>query len=158
MITLIEDTRQKASKHKAKHEYFSESSVPLIRCALPFGDYAAAPEIAVDTKQNIEEMALNLCGSFANKTRLRNECVAAKDAGCKLIFLIEDSRYSDIPDLYGHPISIHNGMTISGDQLATAMHVMSQRYGCGFMFCRPEDAGRIIMELLDHERKLDKTT
>lgn len=156
-MVIIEDTRQKASKHKAKHDFFHESSVPLIRCALPFGDYAAAPVKVVDTKQDVHEMALNLCGSSAEKTRTRNECVKARDAGCKLIFLIEDPHFSDISDLYGNPISVHNGMTISGDQLATAMHVMSQRYGCEFRFCKPEDAGRIIMELLD-ERQLDKTT
>lgn len=149
MTTLIEDTRQKASKHEAKHKYFEGNGISLLRCALPFGDYASAPRIAVDTKQDISEIALNMCGSAKEKTRFREECVKAKEAGCKLIFLIEDARFESVQSLYGKRIFIHNGQTISGDQLATAMHVMEERYGCEFWFCEPKDAGRIITEILE---------
>ena len=149
-VTIIEDTKQKASKHEVKHKYFELNNIPLVRCALPFGDYAAAPRIAVDTKQDVSEIALNMCSSAKEKTRFRNECVRAKDAGCKLIFLIEDARFDDISSLYGKQIFLHNGQVISGDQLATAMHVMQERYECEFWFCRPEEAGRIIVELLEN--------
>lgn len=149
MVTLIEDTRQKASKHETKHKYFDSHNIPLLRCALPFGDYAAAPRIAIDTKQDISEIALNMCGSAKEKTRFREECVKAKEAGCKLIFLIEDARYENVQSLYGKQIFIHNGQTISGDQLATAMHVMKERYGCEFWFCDAKESGRIITELLE---------
>lgn len=148
MATIIEDTRQKASRHETKHKYFDAQCIPLLRCALPFGDYVAAPKIAVDTKQDISEIALNMCSSAKEKTRFRNECVKAKEAGCKLVFLIEDSRYDTVEDLYGKKIFLHNGQLISGDQLATAMHIMQERYGCEFWFCSPQDAGRIIEELL----------
>lgn len=153
MSTLLEDTRQKADKHKTKHEYFAAESIDIIRCALPFGDYSPPPKVAVDTKQDVSEIAYNMCSSSKEKSRFRRECVRAKDAGCKLIFLIEDARYSDINDLYGIKIFLHNGQVISGDQLATAMHIMSERYGCEYRFCKPEDAGKRIRELLeiDHE-------
>lgn len=152
MATLLEDTRQKADKHKTKHEYFAADHIDIIRCALPFGDYAATPKVAVDTKQDITEIAYNMCSSAKEKTRFRNECVSARDAGCRLIFLIEDAKYQDISSLYGTRIFLHNGQVISGDQLATAMHVMTERYGCEYRFCKPEDAGRMIVELLgvDH--------
>lgn len=148
MKTLIEDTRQKKDLHKIKHDYWDSEHIVLIRSALPFGDYIAAPDKAVDTKQNIHEIALNLCGSGNEKRRFSNECRKAKDAGCQLIFLIEDSAYKDINDLYGKQIYIHNGQIVPGDQLATAMYTVQNRYGCRFIFCRPEEAGKIISRIL----------
>lgn len=149
MNTLLEDTRQKATKHENKHRYFADEGIEVIRCALPFGDYAPPPKVAVDTKQDISEIAYNMCSSAKEKTRFRKECVKAHDAGCKLFFLIEDKHYKQINDLYGTKIYLHNGQIISGDQLATAMNIMSERYGCEYRFCKPEDAGRIIKELLN---------
>ena len=67
MITLIEDSRQKAEKHEIKHDYWNEEGRTIIRCALPFGDYISAPKIAVDTKQNIAEIGMNMCGSGREK-------------------------------------------------------------------------------------------
>ena len=149
MTTLLEDTRQKAIKHENKHRYFAAESIDVIRCALPFGDYAPPPKVAVDTKQDITEIAYNMCSSAKEKTRFRKECIRAQDAGCKLIFLIEDKNYTQINDLYGTKIYLHNGQVVSGDQLALAMHVMTERYGCEYRFCKPDDAGMVITQLLE---------
>lgn len=92
---------------------------------------------------------MNMCGSGREKHRFAEECKKAREAGCKLIFLIEDKKYTSINDLYGKSVYLFNGQTIPGDQLATAMHTMSNRYGCEFRFCPPEEAGRIIAELLE---------
>ena len=149
MVAIIEDTRQKADKHKRKHNYWADVGVTYIRSALAFGDYIKAPTIAVDTKQDIYEIGINMCGSGKEKHRFAEECKKAKDIGCKLVFLIEDKRFTNIGDLYGKQIHLHNGMTIPGDQLATAMRTMSGRYGCEFMFCDPKESGRKIIELLE---------
>lgn len=151
MITLIEDTRQKKDLHKVKHDYWDEERRNIIRCALPFGDYIAAPRVAVDTKQNISEIGINMCGSGREKHRFTEECKKAKEAGCKLFFLIEDAKFKCIDDLYGKSIYLFNGQIIPGDQLATAMHTMTNRYGCEFRFCSPDEAGRIIIQLLETE-------
>lgn len=147
MVTIIEDTRQKESKHSTKHDYWMENDVNVIRSALPFGDYILAPTIAIDTKQDITEIGVNMCGAVHEKRRFAEECRKAKDAGCRLVFLIEDVRFTGIDDLYGKQIGLHNGQVISGDQLATAMHTMAERYGCRFLFCDPRESARIIMEL-----------
>ena len=149
MQTILEDTRQKADKHKTKHGYFADEGIDLIRCALPFGDYAPPPKVAIDTKQDVSEIAYNMCSSSKEKARFRRECIKAQEAGCKLIFLIEDSHYNNITDLYGTQIFLHNGKLIPGDQLATAMCIMSERYGCEYLFCKPKDAGQKIIELLE---------
>ena len=151
MTSIIEDTRQKENKHAAKHKYWNEAHVDVIRSALKFGDYIKVPKVAVDTKENIQEIGGNMCGNAKEKKRFAEECKRSRDFGCKLIFLIEDSRYKEITDLYETEIYLHNGMVIPGEQLATAMFTMQERYGCRFMFCDPKDAGRIIVELLETE-------
>lgn len=148
MIVLQEDTRQKAEKHALKNEYWASEGIPVIRCKLPFGDYCLAPKVSVDTKQDVVEICQNMCGSASEKRRFAAEVIQAMDAGCRLVFLIEDSRYRDIPDLYGEKIALHTGQVIMGDQLAMAMYTMASRYGCEFMFCTPEDAGRRVVEIL----------
>lgn len=147
-MLLVEDTRQKAGKHEVKHGYWNEHGIVWTRTTLPFGDYWAAPKTAVDTKQGIMEIAANLCGAFKEKRRFDEECKKAMFAGTKLIFLIEETRFRVPEDLLGKQIYIMNGQTIPGDQVYLAMKMHEERYGCEFWFCEPEEAGRVIEELL----------
>ena len=149
MNCILVDSRQKKGKHDLKHEQMMSAGINLIRCALPWGDYIAAPRVAVDTKQDILEIAGNLCGCASEKRRVREEIKKANDAGCKLIFLIEDKRFHEIDDLYGRNFRLHNGQTIPGDQLAVAMTVMQERYQCEFWFSDPKESARVIRELLE---------
>ena len=146
---IIEDTRNKAGKHENKHKHWDKTGLKWLRSSLPFGDYWPTPKVAIDTKQDIQEIAGNMCGAAKEKRRFRAECEKARDAGCKLIYLIEDHRYERIEDLYGKKIWIHTGQVIPGDQLALAMLTVQSRYGCEFWFCDPADSGRIIQELLN---------
>lgn len=150
-MTIIEDSRQKAGKHTIKQEYFVANGVEVVRCKLPYGDYALTPTIAIDTKENMDEIAGNIGGSAAEHQRFKRECVRARDAGCKLIFLIENEcGIESINDvhLWKNPRSVYSDRCIQGDRLEKAMRTMSDRYGCEFHFCRPEEAGKRIMELL----------
>lgn len=153
MLTIIEDTRQKKDKHEAKHGWWEAHKTKVIRCALPFGDYCPPPPVAIDTKQDIAEIGFNMCGSVREKRRFKNECQEARDAGTRLVFLVEDKRFDVVEDLYGKQIQLHNGQIVPGDQLATAMRTMENRYGCEFMFCAPEEAAQIITELLEEWAK-----
>lgn len=149
-FTIIEDSRNKIGKHERKHQYWNENGISIIRSALPYGDYIKAPSLAIDTKQDLAEIGNNICGSVSERKRFAAECIKAKEAGCKLIFLIEQKNVHTITELFGKHIYLHNGRLLSGDQLATAMHVMSERYGCSFMFCDPKDSARIITEILEN--------
>lgn len=157
MATIICDTRQKVDKHELKHNYFEGHGYTIIRSKLAFGDYAFSPTVSVDTKQDIQEIAANMCGSMREKSRFREECKLAQEADSKLIILIEDERYHSIDDLYEKTIRLRSGWTIKGDQLAKAMAVMHERYGVDFMFCDPADSGRIIIELLEKHNGSSKT-
>ena len=149
MSIIVEDTRQQANKHKVKHESFAADGDTVFRSKLLFGDYALPPSVAVDTKQDILEIAQNMCASADEKTRFAKECYKAKRYDIKLVFLIEDGRFSHPKDLITHTFRLHNGVEISGKQLATAMSVMAHRYGVEFRFCKPADAARIIKEILE---------
>lgn len=151
-MMIVEDTRQKIGKHENKHSYWSGSGSEWIRCGLPFADYWPAPKVAIDTKQDIQEITLNMCGAAKEKARFREECKKAQAAGCKLIVLIEDSRYKVPEDLFGQKIWLHNGQTVPGDQVFMAMRMHEERYGCEFWFCDPAESGKVIQELLEDER------
>lgn len=147
-MDILEDSRQKKDKHALKNEFWTSEGDTVTRCKLPWGDYCKPPTASVDTKADVVEICQNMCGSMKEKRRFAEEVKGARDAGCRLVFLIEDRRYQDVSDLYGEKIYLHNGQIIKGDQLATAMQTMAARYGCEFEFCAPEDAGRRIKEIL----------
>lgn len=146
---IQEDTRQKAGKHDIKHSYFETNSVNVIRCKLPFGDYAPVPPVSIDTKENIDEIANNICGK--EHKRFINECKAAKAAGCKLIILVEnDVGISDVSQVHNwiNPRVVYSPNCVQGARLQKAMETITERYGAEFLFCHPDDAGRIITEIL----------
>ena len=147
-MVIIEDTRQKSGMHELKHSHFDEMGVQLVRNMLPFGDYAVPPKISVDTKANMDEIAHNI-GS--DHKRFKRECIAARDAGCQLIILVENSDgISSVNDVHKwiNPDLIYRPRAITGERLEKAMKTMTERYGVRFEFCEPEEAAVKILELL----------
>ena len=149
MITIVEDSRQKVGKHQQKHIGFEDLGVGLLRCKLPFGDYALPPAVSVDTKENLEEIAGNLCGSKKERDRFIRECKAAAAAGCQLVIMVETEHDGSLLDL--GDIRIGNGMTVTGLQLHRAMTAVAGRYGVRFVLVRPEDAAKEIVRILREE-------
>lgn len=148
-MIIIEDSRQQKNKHELKHAHFNEMGVQLIRCKLPFGDYSNVPNVSVDTKANMLEIAQNI-GS--DHKRFKNECIAARDAGCQLIILVENNDgITSIDDVskWINPDIIYRPNAITGERLQKAMKTMSERYGVRFEFCNPNDSASRIMELLN---------
>ena len=147
-MVIIEDTRQKSGMHELKHSHFDEMGVQIVRNMLPFGDYALPPTISVDTKANMEEIAQNI-GS--DHKRFKRECVAARDAGCQLIILVENTEgISSVNEVHKwiNPDLIYRPRAITGERLQKAMFTMSMRYGVRFEFCKPEESAEKIIELL----------
>lgn len=146
MATIIEDTRQKDGKHQQKHIGFEDLGVDLLRCKLPFGDYALPPAVSVDTKENLEEIAGNLCGSMKERDRFIRECKSAAAAGCQLVIMVETEHDGSLLDL--GDIRIGSGKIVTGLQLYRAMTTVSGRYGVQFVLVRPEDAAKEIVRIL----------
>ena len=149
-MIIQEDTRQQSGKHNIKHAYFDDNEIGVVRCKLPFGDYAPIPPVSVDTKKDMDEIAQNICGK--EHRRFVNECKAARDAGCKLIILVENtvgiSKLSQV-HLWKNPRSCYSPNCVQGPRLQKAMETISSRYGAEFRFCRPEESGEIIIQIIE---------
>lgn len=147
-MIIIEDTAQKNDKHEIKHSRFEELGVELIRNKLPFGDYCLPPYISVDTKADMDEIAMDI-GS--DHTRFRNECIKAKNAGCQLIILVENTqgiRCVDDVSKWINPRLVYSPNAISGERLMKAMKSMSRKYSVEFVFCHPEESADYVVKLL----------
>lgn len=152
---IVEDSRQQAGKHDLKHDHFKGLGVELIRSKLPFGDYALPPEIAVDTKASMQEIAQNIGGTKAEHERFKRELVAARDAGCKLYVLVEnEDGITELDEVayWTNPRLSLSPKAINGPQLMKAMQTMQQRYGVTFLFCSPERSAEIIHGILRWSR------
>lgn len=149
MLTLIEDSRQQNGKHELKHKAWAEQHVSLTRCKLPYGDYALPPKVAVDTKASMSEIAANIGG--AEHKRFIAECKKAQADGCQLYILVENDEgiedLEDVPKWY-NPRTEYSPNCIQGPRLYKAMSTIQDRYGCVFLFCRPEEAADMIIDLL----------
>ena len=149
-MVIQEDTRQKTDKHNLKHKWFESSGVKVVRSKLPFGDYAPVPPVSIDTKENMDEIAGNICGK--EHRRFINECKAARDAGCQLFILVENTvGISDLSQvhLWKNPRSCYSPNCVQGPRLQKAMETITARYGAEFRFCAPEAAGEIITTIIE---------
>lgn len=149
---ILEDTRQQKNKHEQKHTAFMAHGDTLTRCALPCGDYALFPTVAVDTKASMLEIAQNIGGSKEEHERFRRELIKAKENGCHLYVLVEnDEEIRSIDDVatWVNPRLIDSRHAITGERLAKAMRTMQEKYGVTFLFCAPDQAARYIYYLLE---------
>ena len=119
----------------------------------------------MDTKRDIQEAIGNICGS--QHDRFRDEVILAQRNQIKLYILVENSDgVSNLDDLdvWENPrakmkkwIREADGSrkqvfvspkATKGTSLAKAMRTMQEEYGVQFLFCRPEETGRKILDLL----------
>lgn len=149
-MVLIEDTRQQSGKHDLKHQYFEQNGVKVVRSKLPVGDYANIKNMSVivDTKKDIQEVIGNVTKQHK---RFVAECDLAQDSDIKLIILVEnEDGVTKIDDLYRwwNPRTRFSPKATTGKQLAKILTGIEHRHGVKFEFCRPEEAGQRIIELL----------
>lgn len=131
-------------------------------------DFLGTYAVAVDTKKDMQEIIGNICGK--SHPRFRDECILAQNNGIKLYVLIENAdgvksvedvfkwrnprleRYNRIKYMQSCGKWLNASIPItpptSGKTLAKSMLTMQLKYGVEFVFCRPEEAGKKIIELL----------
>lgn len=124
-------------------------------------------KLSVDTKKDLLEVASNICSG--SHGRFRDEVILAQKVGAKLIILVEEPGIKSIEDVFkwqnprmrqynkvrymhrqGKWMNIPEpkAAPTSGSVLAKAMLTMELKYGCKFMFCKPEETGKKIVEIL----------
>lgn len=131
-------------------------------------DFLGTYDVSVDTKKDMQEIIGNICGK--SHPRFRDECILAQNNGIKLYVLIENAdgvksvedvfkwrnprleRYNRIKYMQSCGKWLNASIPItpptSGKTLAKSMLTMQLKYGVEFVFCRPEEAGKKIIELL----------
>lgn len=139
------DTREHEGKNNHILEAFKRAGVTYERHKLDTGDYKVpGGMVTIDRKKDLEEIAGNLCSKDG---RFWREARRAHDTGLKLIVLVEtdDWRINCIEDVKTWQ-SKHSRVT--GANLAMQMFRLHMAYGTEFLFCKRENAGWMIMQLL----------
>lgn len=151
MSVIIEDSRQQANKHELKHKRWAELGVPLTRSKVVVGDYCLPPAVAVDTKASMSEIAQNIGGGRKEHERFIREIKLARDIGTQLYILVEnEDGIEELDEVHTwlNPRTEFSPECIQGPRLEKAMRTIQERYGCIFLFCAPEDAADMIVDLL----------
>lgn len=162
---IVQDTREQRGKHRNIESYMRERGIKIIRDKVYAGDYTLPTDrrVCIDVKQDIIEIAGNICG--AEHERFRDELKRAQETGTQLYILIQQNESNGHSitcpeDLYlWEPPKFRYGKKkgeprtlVKGAPLGKAMRTMETKYGAVFLFCRPEEAGKIILELLGEKK------
>ena len=167
-MTIIEDVNQKQGQHVNISEYCKAAGIILRRQKLNVGDYIIAPKASVDTKQGMGEVYGNL---VQDHDRFRAECIRAQEDGTVLWILIENedgqsclddvehwqnprvdeyySKYSFVlaARKRGRDLKVPSP-PVPNKRLVRMMETMEERYGVRWVFCRPDQTGEMIVQLL----------
>lgn len=173
MAELLIDTRQKRGKHVNIDRWLDAHGVTYEYRALPTGDYERADgtsNVLVDTKRGLDEVASNVGRDHARFVR---ELDRARDAGCRLVVLIEAcapymtmgaiARWRPQPcrrcRLRGSACDPASGgrcarfkrKPMQGPTLLRIMRSLERDHGCRFELCHPARSAARICELLGLE-------
>lgn len=157
MDYLIIDSREKAKAIKSILSVFDSNGISYETSKLLFGDYMdfSRPQIVVDRKQNIAELAKNCTTDHA---RFASELERAKKAGSRLIILVEQNRYKDrdkwvrvetISDLmlWSNPHT-----TIRGEKVFRILSSWMAKYPIEVRFCDKRNTGKEILKIIYGEQ------
>lgn len=150
-MIIQEDSRQQVGKHELKRQGMIAAGHRIFRSKVIVGDYCKPPTVAVDTKENMSEIAQNIGGGKEEHKRFIRELKLAQEIGTQLYILVEnDEGIEDLVDVqrWYNPRTEYSPNCIQGPRLYKAMHTIQDRYGCVFLFCRPEEAADMIIDLL----------
>lgn len=152
-MVIVVDTREKPRAIAKILTEFEKQGIHVVRRALNFADYwnPDRPDVVIDRKQNLNEIAFNV---VQGRQRFLREVDRCTRAGCHMIVLIEhSSRIRSLDDVIGwkNPRLKVSPLAVSGDRLFRIMHAMGTKYGIEWKFCSKQQTGKRIIELLRSE-------
>lgn len=174
-MILLEDTRQQAEKHDIKHKWFEEHGIEIRRTKVYCGDYTLPTDqsICIDTKNSIQELIQDMQTDHA---RFRTELQRAQEAGIKLYILVENDFQwiSQKKNIFNTPVTCIKDLyrwknprafifkggkqaypnCAKGAWLAKCCSTCEEKYGCKFLFCKPEESAEIILKILEGRYEL----
>ena len=147
-MIIIEDTRNKPDKHERLNAQLEILGHQVVRSKLYVGDYSTTKNqsICIDTKEDILELAGNICGK--QHARFREECIRAQEGQIRLIILIEEE--TPVYKWVSPKNKARRSLTqVKGETLYKAMQTMSQKYGVEFRQCSKNETAQIIASILE---------
>lgn len=161
------DSREKAHVLTKIYEAFDRRGVNYFTSKCWVGDYVSLdnPRVAVDRKQNLQELCGNVCQEHE---RFRAEMIRAQEHGIKLIFLCEhgcgirnladvalwkNPRALERRMVDGHWRTVHKKV-MHGETLCKILMTMERKYGVQFLFCDKDETGDRIIDLLSERRNI----
>ena len=150
MQVIIEDTRNKPDKNKHIRKQLESLGYKVERCKLYCGDYSYATNqsVCIDTKADLQEV----CGNLTQQhERFQAECIRAKEAGIRLVILIQDPRIqslNEVPSWYNWRLK-KNRLALTGKKLYRIMATMVERYGVEWQFTTRDKIGERIIDVLE---------
>ena len=150
---LLIDTREKPKAIETILKQFDEAGIHYERTKLLFGDYMDynRPQIVIDRKQNVLEMAKNVT---TDRARFVAELERAKAAGATLVILVEQIRYKDrdewkqIHDISDLMLWSSPHTKIRGERVFRSLSSLIAKYGISVQFCDKRVTGRKILEII----------
>ena len=156
MKFLLIDSREKPKAIRPIVKYFDSIGLVHETSKLFIGDYQDfnRPQIIVDRKQNIAELAKNCT---ADHERFRRELERAQKANTTLVVLVEQDRYKD-RDRWIHCETVEDLMlwesphtTIRGEKVYRVLRSWMAKYPLRVEFCDKRSTGRRIYEIIYEE-------
>ena len=148
-MVIVEDSRNQIGKHKNINAYLESVGVRVLRSKMIVGDYTlpADQRICIDTKKDMVEVSQNI---FQDHKRFKAECQLAKDCGIHLVVLIEDNTVANWDELlkWTNPQPNRSALTPNGERCYKVMKAMEYSYGVEFQFCKKNDTGKRILQIL----------
>lgn len=153
MKFLLIDSREKPKAIRSIVKYFDSIGLVHETSKLFIGDYQDfnRPQIIVDRKQNIAELAKNCT---ADHERFRRELERAQKANTTLVALVEQNRYKD-RDRWIHVETVEDLMlwesphtTIRGEKVYRVLRSWMAKYPLRVEFCDKRNTGRRIYEII----------
>jgi hypothetical protein len=156
---MVQDAREKKSKHNNIEDYCREHNIPIVRKMLDVGDYRLATinnkgqieyinNRALDTKAlGILELCSDLYQDKVNFNRKYRKCY---EQGIELYVLVEQEIKS-LNDILSWS-SPHS--KISGRMLYEMIDRVRKSYGVKFVFCRKENVAQTIINILCESEKM----
>lgn len=169
--TIICDTRQQRGKHVNIDAWFDRHGITYEYRKLDFGDYMRADglsNVVVDTKRSFDEVVGNV---GREHERFVRELDRARDAGCRLVVLIEvGTPYVTLDKVNGWVSGVckrcdryrrllcdprasgrcqtHRCKPMQGKTLLKIMRTLENEHACRFEVCHPAHSAARICELL----------
>ena len=149
MMVLQIDSRE--SNNSKIKEYFDSIGQEYFVSKLPCGDYANPQnmKIVIELKHShndgIGELAINLCRSV-NHQRFVNEVNLSKKIGVEHFIILVASK--DITSLDEVHLWKNKYGKVKPFVLEKIMKTLKEKYNVEFVFCKPDECGKKIIELL----------